>query len=101
VFLTVPAPRILALTIANTKPVIDDDGEEFELPDDGDDSESDSLLTQPTVDHSKDPLTPKSNTLCTDTVDSNAEPLVTDLEYFFEVFPNKNSNVIRRCKACL
>ena len=89
------------MTIASTKPVADDDGEEFELPDDDNNSESDSLPAQSTLDHSKGPLTPQSNTLCTDTVDSNTEPPITDLEFFFDELLNEDDQIIRRCKACL
>jgi hypothetical protein len=101
-FLTVPTLSVLALTIVSIKPVADDDGEEFQLSDDDSDSEADGPLAQPTPDCSEVPLTPRSNTLCTDTIDSNAEPSsITDMALFFDEYVNNEGETMRRCNACL
>lgn len=81
-------------------PRADDDHEEFQLPDDDSDSESGGPPAQLILDRS-DGLLTQSDTLCTDTVDSNTERPVSDIVYFFKEFVDDEGVTMRRCNACL
>ena len=104
-----PCSELTTDILQSTKTVADENGEEFQLPDDSNSnsdsdgdggSDSDGPLAQPILDHSKGPLTPQSNTLYMDTIDSHTQP-PTDMAHFFDEYINDQGVRMRQCNACL